>query len=259
MYAAVGSVGASGYFLVISDHTPRVGVGSVSSSWSSFPLLASSPTSSILGEELSLFLPTLEALARATRLIGTAAVMAADYRFDRALRRAYSFGMMSAAAAAGKDESDVNMKRRAVEERIQRLEHDLDEAQRKYAESKPRQEGINPNSSDPQALTERVLAKRKDKEVMMIIADTLADAKKELASLVVANAKEDGWGDVTRKEDSIHARRLVDLCRTNGGCTSRLDSTSQISTCSYPRSTCRRSHRCLKMHQSHRTRTYVPW
>jgi len=201
---AVGS--GVGYYhhhhLIISDD-------SRSSKFKS--LLASSPTSSIRNEE-SLILPTVEALARATRLVNTAVVMATDYRLNRFMKD-YSFEFFS---TTGKD-NEANQKRIDLEKQIEQLERDLDEAQRKYAESKPRQEGINPNSSDPKALTERVLAKRDEKEAMMNIAGDLATAKRNLSSIVVL---EDGGGVKMKDEDSIHARnarRLLNLCRTNGG------------------------------------------
>lgn len=194
---AVGTgVGCYRHHLIISDESSR----------SKF--VASSPTNR---NEESLVLPTVEALARAARLVRTAIVMATDYRLNRLIQD-YSFELFS----VGK-EDEYSQKRIELEKMIERLERDLDEAQRKYAESKPRQEGINPNSSDPKALTEIVFAKRDDKEAIMIIAGDLATAKRNLSSIVVL---EDG-GDVKNKEeDSIHARnarRLLNLCRTNGG------------------------------------------
>ena len=230
------------HHLVISNDNSR------SSKFKS-SLLASSPTSSTRINEASLVLPTLEALARAARLVKTAIVMATDYRINRWMRD-YSFELFS--AVAGKDDDRIEL-----EKKIEQLERDLDEAQRKYAESKPRQEGINPNSSDPTALTERVLAKRDEKETMMIIADDLATAKRTLSSIV--NNLEDG-GDVMKKDvDSIHARnarRLLNLCRTNGG-VFWLDNTSRTSICFCPMSMCPRSHHYLTMHQFHPTKTYA--
>lgn len=200
--AVVGTGGVGCYHLIISDR-PR------STLFTS--LLASSPTS--IRNEESLVLPTVEALARVARLVKTAVVMATDYRLSRFMRDCMC------EFSDGKNKNDAGrLKRIELEKKIERLERDLDEAQRKYAESKPRQEGINPNSSDPRALTERVLlVKREEKETMMNCAGDLATAKKELSSIVVL---EHGGDVVKKEEDSIHtrnARRLLNLCRTNGG------------------------------------------
>ena len=215
--------------------SPLAAFASSSSSSSSSP---SSPLRDLLDDleaRRSLIVPAAEALLRAARLVGTAAVMAADYRLDLAMRR-HPIAPAAAIARAlgsivgdGEEEEEEDRRRIAIEleGRIERLERDLVGAQGAYAESKspPRggrvdrrtDDGVEEDAADrPNELA--LLAKRHEKEAMLSIAGDLAAAREELSSLLSAPGGGDGDGGIIG--GSVHARnarRLLDLCRANGG------------------------------------------
>lgn len=160
----------------------------------------------------SLALPTVEAIVRATRLVTTAAVMAADYQLYHLQRNSALLRQIYSMACDNNDGgADTINKRRRLEDKIEQLERDLEQAQHEYVNSKP-SSTINDgkDASDPSTLSKQTLAKRDQKEAMMNIASNLADAQEELASI-------DEGGSIP---DSVHqrnAQRLLELCRTNGG------------------------------------------
>ncbi|KAL7553313.1 hypothetical protein ACHAWF_016589 [Thalassiosira exigua] len=168
----------------------------------------------------SLLVPTLEALIRAVRLVKTAGIMAADYQTylhrknpDSLFSLAYSWAFLC------NNHSTADARQRELEEVIDRLESQLERAQLDYVKPQSEDEQSNQVSDHPDELnlSERTLsgAKREQKEVMLEIAGQLSTAEKELASLL----KVDG-GDDENAPAGIHkrnARRLLDLCRTNGG------------------------------------------
>ncbi|KAL3811260.1 hypothetical protein ACHAXA_003359 [Cyclostephanos tholiformis] len=113
---------------------------------------------------------------------------------------------------------------RALEERIIRLENDLDNAQRRYAERSNERRTHDDDDDDGREDRTTDDRKRKEKEAMMNIAMDLASANEELSSLVATNDNDDDDDIMDRKDDGggggIHARnarRLLDLCRSNGG------------------------------------------
>ena len=158
---------------------------SSSSSSSSSPSSPSSPLRDLLDDlevRRSLIVPAAEALLRAARLVGTAAVLAADYRLDLALRRhpivpaAIARALGSNVGGDGEEEEEGDRRRIAIELEgtIERLERDLDGAQRTYAES-----GVDRRERSP-------LGKRREKEAMLSIAGDLAAAREESSSLLSA-------------------------------------------------------------------------
>jgi hypothetical protein len=115
---------------------------------------------------------------------------------------------------------------RALEGRIMRLEDDLDDAQQKYAMTRDDGGGdkIHRPSHDRSVALPPPSNKRTEKEAMMIIANDLASANEELSSLIAVDDDIDvDDGDTMDRKGGrggIHARnarRLLDLCRANGG------------------------------------------
>jgi hypothetical protein len=162
--------------------------------------------------------------------------MAADYRLDLALRRhpivpaAIARALGSNVGGDGEEEEEGDRRRIAIELEgtIERLERDLDGAQRTYAESntppsrgggveRRTDDGVEEDAAD-RPNERSPLTKRREKEAMLSIAGDLADAREELSSLLSAAGGGDGDGGIIG--GGLHARnarRLLDLCRANGG------------------------------------------
>lgn len=177
----------------------------------------------------SLILPTMEALLRAARLVKTAVTIAADYQVHNLRRKhpdsfasqAYSRAFLCDNHTGHGDGCDREQdgKQKHLEDTIDQLQTDLENAQLDYVKSKPppstpHNSGTSTNSDgvyeDTSKLSEQTLAKREQKEVMLDIASQLAIAQEELSSLK----------DNMNISDDIHQRnahRLLQLLRTNGG------------------------------------------
>ena len=155
----------------------------------------------------SMVVPTLEALARAARLISTATFMAADYKMnsmqrenpDSPLTRIYNCIIQSKDPGHQEDEQMIA----ELEYVIDRLEKDLERAQSEYVSYDGKDHG-------KQTLPSRTLAKREQKETMLSIANGLANAQEALTDL----HKNRG---ATYNIHQRNALRLLNLCRTNGG------------------------------------------
>jgi hypothetical protein len=184
--------------------TPNVFVGDFS--------LASSSIATVSDEiiqSISLIVPTLGALLRASRLIATAGTMAADYQLSSVQRR-YPTSIITwiykILAPKSNDNGTVNeeheSRRLQLENAVAQLEKDLERAQHEYVNS-------DGDSNRHQSLSERTLSKRAQKETMLSIANDLADAQEALSYL-----HENGGTNNVHKRNAL---RLLELCRTNGG------------------------------------------
>jgi hypothetical protein len=219
---------------------------SSSSSSSSSPPIAAIALRDLLPldsvEDLvSPIVPAMEATVRGCRLLRTAMVIAFDYRFHRFSMdaRRYASGLWSRVVPSlplapaklffdDDDEEDDRRERiRSLEGRIMSLECDLDDAQRRYAMTSDERRRARRNAGDDVDGGGDALPppanKRAEKETMMIIANDLASANEELSSLIAVDDNIDG-DTMDRmgggREGGIHARnarRLLELCRTNGG------------------------------------------
>ena len=166
----------------------------------------------------SLVLPTMEALLRASRLVTTAALMAADYQMYY-IQRKYSDSFVNELYSwVFPNDNDQSLceekarKQRVLEDKIEELEKNLDKAQSEYTKSPADKKKKYVGSED---IEQHTISKRKQKEEMMNIANQLADAQDELTSLVKEESTQNNEG---RK--SIHQRnaeRLLNMCRNNAG------------------------------------------
>lgn len=181
------------------------------------PLLSIQQVTDDIAQYTSLVLPTLEALHRAARLFATAATMAVDYQCysiqrqqpRSMLSQLYKWTFLTSNEKDMIVNEDRELKRHELENAIDRLEKDLERAQHDYVNG--------PSGSETKynttSLSDRTLAKRAQKEVMLEIARDLSDAQDALSSL----HNED---DTQNAKNNIHCRnalRLLRLCRTNGG------------------------------------------
>ncbi len=170
----------------------------------------------------SLVIPTMEALLRALRLAKTAAIMAADYQAYSFLRKngdstiivqLRKMNMFSGGEDFGEQKAS---KRHELEKIIDRLEHDLEKSQHNYVYSSP-ENGENNDDTDSKTISKNTLAKRDKKQVMMDIAEELAEAQAALSSLDSIDAAEHKSSSRIHNVHQRNAFRLLNLCRENGG------------------------------------------
>jgi hypothetical protein len=139
----------------------------------------------------SLVVPMFQASLRAMRLIRTALLVGMDY--ETAKLKPFIFG-----EATGKEE----MKLTRLENEMDLREKELDEAQMEYAkDTSGKAVNLSPN--------ERKALKLEQKQRMQKAASRLAEAQEEL----IATEGESEKSKLHRKA----ARRLLQLCRENGG------------------------------------------
>ena len=137
----------------------------------------------------SLFLPTLEAGVRAMRLVKTAVQIVIDYEAAKFKNR-----------AQGKDEEEIELSR--LEAEVEAREMELEQAQMEYAGKSGEQ--LNDLSAE-----DRKRVKERQKMQMQDAANKLANAEAALASMEGVSSKS--------KLHKKAAKRLLELCRQNGG------------------------------------------
>mmetsp|Transcript_6892 Transcript_6892/g.14163 ORF Transcript_6892/g.14163 Transcript_6892/m.14163 type:complete len:703 (+) Transcript_6892:297-2405(+) len=171
----------------------------------------------------SLVFPTIEALIRASRLAKTAAIMAADYQAYSFLRKnadstiifhLRKMGVFLNGEDFGEEKAS---KRHELEKIIDRLEQDLVKSQQNYVYSSSESDEKNTDDTDPTTISEKTLAKRDKKQIMMDIAEELAHAQEALSSLDNIDAAEHKASSRIHNVHQRNAYRLLNLCRENGG------------------------------------------
>lgn len=196
------------HFCSVSECSAGVDVSDKNASLSSpKQLISIENVTNEIREYSSMIIPTLEALQRATRLISTAALIAADYQMN-SFQRQHPDTIVTRILKFTSDAHDeVHQKHERelleLQNAVARLEKDLERAQHEYVNS-------DGDSKSNQSISERTLAKRVQKETMMSIANDLADAQETL-TLLHKN------GGSVNNLHQVNAIRLLDLCRKNGG------------------------------------------
>ncbi|KAL7468299.1 hypothetical protein ACHAXS_008512 [Conticribra weissflogii] len=171
----------------------------------------------------SLVIPTMEALLRALRLAKTAAIMAADYQAYSFLRKNGDSTIIAQLRkmnifSGGEDFGEQKAsKRHELEKIIDRLEQDLEKSQHNYVYSSPENGDENNDNTDSKAIFKNTLAKHDKKQVMMDIAEELAQAQAALSSLDSIDAAEHKSSSRIHNVHQRNAFRLLNLCRENGG------------------------------------------
>ena len=153
-----------------------------------------------------LTLPALEAAVRAARLGWTVMGMIADYKLG-------DFDLLSTSTTTESDDPRVQ----ALENELDSCREALEQAQLHYSRS---------SHEHIPSLTERVKAKRLEKQAMMDAAHRLAQAEEDLALFLASQVTDDTTQNSsnnntpTTRRSRQHQRaanRLLDLCRRNGG------------------------------------------
>eukprot|EP00980_Cylindrotheca_fusiformis_P001220 scaffold328_cov130-Cylindrotheca_fusiformis.AAC.34 len=135
----------------------------------------------------SLFVPTLEAGTRALRLVQTAGVVVLDYEMAK-LKRHFD---------GGKQEIELTQ----LEDKMADMEQELEQAQREYASQPEKDSGMS--------WEQRIELKQEQKKRMHAAAMGLAEAEEALKSMEGGSAR----SRLHRRS----AKRLLELCRKNGG------------------------------------------
>lgn len=173
--------------LHLQEHSSSTQVTACDAAISTAPLSSSSSS--------SLFLPTMQAAARASRLVGTSLLIASDYYYPTGL-----ILLPTATTATFKDssESNTNDDLEYWEQELERREEELYRTQTAY--TTPSSSADRWSENDPKKL----------KQDMTRAAEELAFAQDSVKALA---------GTSSRKS-VIHRRaasRLLQLCRDNGG------------------------------------------
>ena len=153
----------------------------------------------VFPQSSSLVIPTLEATARAARLISCAVGMFMDYK----LANYFDYYDEVSSLLFSRDSKDTKMEEEHVywERQVELRREDLEQAQVHYSRA---------SHHHIKSYTARVEAKRHEKEAMLQAAQRLAEAEEQLASLA-------GSGSRTSRKHQHAATRLLHLCRRNGG------------------------------------------
>jgi hypothetical protein len=138
----------------------------------------------------SLFVPTLEAGIRALRLVRTAGTIVLDYEIAK---------LKLFTAEGGKEEMELMR----LEQEITDRETELEQAQTEYASGTGTEENVKLSSEQRNAL------KEKQRQHIQDVAKELAEAEEAVSSMEGESAK----SRLHRKA----AKRLLELCRKNGG------------------------------------------
>jgi aarF domain-containing kinase len=182
------TVAAGKTALHLQEHSSSTQVTACDAALSTTPLPSSSPSSSS-----SLFIPTLEAAARASRLVGTSLLIVSDYYYPTGLLPTVS----TTATVKDTDSSQSNNDLEHWEQEVEQREEELYRTQTAYTTPSA---GKSDDKYDPVKL----------KQDMTRAAEELALAQDNVKALA---------GTSSRKS-VVHRRaasRLLKLCRENGG------------------------------------------
>jgi aarF domain-containing kinase len=189
------TVAAGKTALHLQEHSSTTQVTACDAALSSSPLLSSLPSSSSSSSSTSLFIPTLQAAARASRLVGTSLLIVSDYYYPTGLLLPVLLPTTATTATLkDTDSSQSNNDLEYWEQEVERREAELYRTQTAYTTPS------DDKKYDPVKL----------KQNMTRAAEELALAQDNVKALA---------GTSSRKS-VVHRRaasRLLQLCRENGG------------------------------------------
>jgi aarF domain-containing kinase len=178
------------------EHSNSIQVTACDAALSTAPLLSSSSSSSLI-------IPTMQATARASRLVATSLLIVSDYYIPNgSLIQLPSSVTTAMATATLKDSSQSNDDLEYWEQELERREEALYRAQTAYTKPSDSDATVHQSDWDP---------KGNLKQDMTRAAEELAEAQDTVKELA---------GPTSSRKSVIHRRaanRLLQLCRKNGG------------------------------------------